>query len=476
MENALELIRALVDARGWIDDPEAMAPYVSESRGLFQGNARAVIRPNSTTQVAEIVRLCHANRIGIVPQGGNTGRCGGATPDASGREIIIAMDRLNRIRHLDALDYTLTAEAGCILADIRAAAEHTQRLFPLRLGAEGSCQIGGNLATNAGGTNVLHYGNARDLTLGLEVVLPSGEIWDGLNTLRKNNSGYDLKDLFIGAEGTLGIITAAVLKLFPLPEEMRTAFVALRSLKDCVHLLARARTASSDMVSTFELIGRTILEFALNHVEGCRDPFDTRYDWYVLMVFSSPHPGTHLRLALEDTLTSAHEDGLVQDAVIAHSNAQATALWRLREAIVEAQRFEGSSIKHDVAVPIHRVPEFIQRASASVERELAGIRVCAFGHVGDGNIHYNLSQPVAMAESAYLAQRQRLNRIVHDIVMDMNGSFSAEHGIGRLKLEEMGRYKSATELNLMRQIKTTLDPRGIMNPGKVVPDIAPDSH
>jgi len=465
----LELVRAVVDEAGWLDEPAAMAPYLTEDRGLFHGRARAVVSPASISEVAAVMRLCNERGIGVVPQGGNTGRCGGAVPQEAGSEIILSLRRMNRIRDIDPLNYTLTVEAGCILADLRAAAERADRFFPLSLGAEGSCQIGGNLATNAGGNNVLRYGNARDLTLGLEVVLPTGEIWDGLTGLRKNNTGYDLKDLFIGAEGTLGIITAAVLRLFPLPKDIQTAWVALRDLDAGIALLARARATSGDAISTFELISRTGLEFALRHTSGCRDPFAIPYDWYVLLVFSGTRPEAGMRERLESMLSEAWEDGQILDAVIAQSKAQANGLWRLREGIVEGQRFEGGSIKHDIAVPVSRVPAFIRTANARVAEELPGIRPCVFGHLGDGNIHYNLSQPLAMDRTEFLGMWGHFNRIVNDIAVALGGSFSAEHGIGRLKVGEMARYKSAIELDLMRRIKVALDPKGIMNPGKVVP-------
>ncbi len=469
MEKTLANIRTIVGNHGWMDDPNAMLPYLVETRGLFQGHALAVVRPDSTSQVAQVVGLCQQAGIGIVPQGGNTGRCGGATPSEHGHEIVLNLSRLKRIRQLDPSNYTITVEAGCILADIQATAANAQRLFPLSLGAEGSCQIGGNLASNAGGTNVLRYGNARDLVLGLEVVLADGQIWDGLTALRKNNTGYDLKDLFIGAEGTLGIITAAVLKLFPQPRDVQTALIALPELEACVELLAQAREASGDTVSTFELMGRTGLDFALRHIPGCRDPMDTPYPWYILLVLSSSRAQASLRDCLEDLLADAYEQGLVMDAVIADSEAQAQGLWQLREGIVEAQRFEGGSIKHDIAVPVSQVPWFIHQANIQVEQLLPGIRVCAFGHVGDGNIHYNLSQPVDMDQAEFLGMWDQFKRIVHDIVAGMNGSFSAEHGIGRLKVGEMARYKSDIELDLMRKLKQALDPKRIMNAGKVVP-------
>ncbi|MDQ2694081.1 MAG: FAD-binding oxidoreductase, partial [Pseudomonadota bacterium] len=431
--------------------------------------AAAVVSPATTAEVARVLRLCNDHGVGVVPQGGNTGRCGGGVPDASGRQIVLSLARLDRIRAVDPLNYTVTAEAGCILAHVQAAAEQADRLFPLSLGAEGSCRIGGNLATNAGGLNVLRYGSARGLTLGLEVVLADGTVWDGLTALRKNNTGYDLKDLFIGSEGTLGVITAAVLTLFPRPREVRTAFVALDDPEAAIRLLALARAASGDRVSAFELLSRTGLEFALRHIAGCRDPFARPCPWYVLLVFSDFRPDGGMGEALEAMLADAWTAGLVQDAVIAASDAQAQSLWRLREGLVEGQRFEGGSIKHDVAVPVARVAEFIRVAGARAEQELPGVRVVAFGHVGDGNIHFNLSQPLAMDKNAFLALWGRFNELIHDIAVAMGGTFSAEHGIGRLKVGEMGRYKSPVELDLMRRIKAVLDPKGIMNPGKVLP-------
>ncbi|HYQ90548.1 MAG TPA: FAD-binding oxidoreductase [Candidatus Competibacteraceae bacterium] len=470
METALKRIHHLVGPRGWLEDPAAMAPYLNEARGLFQGRARAVVIPASTAEVASVLRLCNDSRIGVVPQGGHTGRCGGAMPDSTGSQIILSLTRLNRIRALNPLDYTITVEAGCILADVQAAAIRAERLFPLSLGAEGSCQIGGNLATNAGGVNVLRYGNTRELTLGLEVVLADGTVWDGLTGLRKNNTGYDLKDLFIGAEGTLGVITAAVLKLFPLPREVQTALVALHDLEACTELLAQARTASNDALSSFELMPRLGLQFALEHIPGCRDPFERGYDWYVLLVFSGARPDGGLRTAMETLLVESWQAGLIQDAVLAASEAQARELWRLREGLVEGQRFEGGSIKHDISVPVSRVPEFIRAAGDRVRQELPGVRVFAFGHVGDGNIHFNLSQPPGMETERFLALWRHFNAIVHTIAVEMQGSFSAEHGIGRLKTAEMARYKSAIELALMRRLKLALDPNGILNPGKVLPE------
>ena len=463
----LQRLYDLLGPQGLLTDPLKMDPFTRETRGLYQGRALGVASPADTQQLAAVVRLCHDSGTPVVPQGGNTGRCGGAVPDASGRQLVLSLKRLDRIRRLDPADHTITVEAGCILADIQAAARAKGRLFPLSLGAEGSCYIGGNLATNAGGLNVLRYGNTRELTLGLEVVLPDGQIWDGLSTLRKNNTGYDLKDLFIGAEGTLGIITAAVLKLFPLPGQRATALVALAELEDCLELLARTRAASDDALSSFELIPRLGLEFAIRHIPGCRDPLDRPHPWYVLLEMAGNRA---MAPALEGLLEAALADGVIQDGALAGSLEQAAGLWRLREGLVEGQRFEGGSIKHDISVPIVRVPEFIRTASQAVTRELPGVRVLAFGHVGDGNIHYNLAQPPQMDPQAFLARWEPFNRIVHDIVHTLGGSFSAEHGIGRLKVGEMARYKSPVELELMKRLKTALDPRGIMNPGKLLPD------
>jgi FAD/FMN-containing dehydrogenase len=465
--DALGRIKAIVGERGWVADSAALEPYLAETRGLFRGAAAVVVRPGSTEEAARVVRACADAGVAMVPQGGNTGLSGGAVSPAG--SVIISLARLNRIRDVDPLTYTMTVEAGCILADLQAAATQHDRLFPLSLAAEGSCQIGGNLATNAGGTAVLRYGNARDLVLGLEVVLPDGQVWDGLRRLRKDNTGYDLKNLFMGSEGTLGLITAAVLKLFPRPLDSATALVAVRDVYAAAELLARARGETGDAVSTFELMNRTCLDMVLKHVPGTVDPLAERHAQYVLIQLTTPRTDAGLTSALEDCLARAAEAGIVRDAAIAQSDAQAKAFWRLREAVSDVQKYEGGSIKHDVAVPISRISEFIDHATRRVEAELPGIRVCAFGHVGDGNVHFNLSQPIGMDTPAYLAQWGRFNQIVHDIAADMDGSFSAEHGIGRLKLGEMMHYKSPVELELMRTLKRALDPRNLMNPGKVVP-------
>jgi D-lactate dehydrogenase (cytochrome) len=427
-----------------------------------------VARPGSTAEVAEVVRLCAAAGIAIVPQGGNTGLCGGAVPGEDGRSLLLGLGRMNRIRALDPIDYTITVEAGCILAEVQRAAEAVDRLFPLSLGAEGTCQIGGNLSTNAGGIAVLRYGNARDLTLGLEVVLPDGEVWDGLRTLRKDNTGYDLKQLFIGGEGTLGIITAATLKLFPRPREVETAFLGLGRVEDVMTLFAEARMASGDQLTAFELIPRIGLEMAMRHVPGVADPLGAPHAWYALLDVSSSQAASRLRHALEDFLAKAMAEGLVADGVIAQSAQQARELWRIREGMVEAQKHEGGSIKHDVAVPVSQVAAFINRARAAVTALVPGARPVPFGHVGDGNIHFNVSQPLGADRAQYLARWDEMNHAVHDIAASLNGSISAEHGVGRLKIDELPRYKGAVELELMRKLKRALDPAGIMNPAKVV--------
>jgi len=445
-----------------------MEPYLREERGLHVGEAALVVRPASTEEVAAVVRLCAEAGIAIVPQGGNTGLVSGSIPFPGDDAIILSLSRMNRVRAIDPINYTITVEAGVILANVQAEADKADRLFPLSLGAEGTCQIGGNLSTNAGGIQVLRYGNARDLVLGLEVVLPDGQVWEGLRGLRKDNTGYDLKQLFVGGEGTLGIITAAVLKLFPKPRVVKTAFVALPDVPSVMALFAMARAASGDQLTAFELIPRIGLDFCIRHVPGVSDPLERPYGHYVLMEMSTSVPDSDIGRTLERILESAMESGLVLDGTVAASDAQAQALWRIREGVVEAQKAEGGSIKHDIAVPVSRVADFLDEATRRVEDRLPGIRVCAFGHIGDGNIHFNLSQPVGADRAAYLARWAEFNEIVHDVVTAMNGSISAEHGIGRLKRDVLPHYKGALELDLMRRIKQALDPKGIMNPGKVV--------
>jgi FAD/FMN-containing dehydrogenase len=458
----------ILGPRGIITDAADMAPYLLDERGSFEGKARAIARPSTTEEVAAVVRLCGECGVQIVPQGGNTGLCGAATPFEHGRELLISLTRMNRVREIDPLNYAITVDAGVILADVQKAAADADRLFPLSLGGEGTARIGGNISTNAGGTGVLRFGPARDLVLGLEVVLPDGRIWDGLTALRKDNTGYDLKQLFIGAEGTLGIVTAATLKLFPKPRQIETAFIAVPSPQISVELLSQAREVSGDRVVTFELIPRLPLEFALRHIPDVRDPMATPHDFYVLFELASSQAGNDLRGVMESTLSEAMEAGLVLDGVIAESGAQAADFWRIRESLPEAQKYEGASIKHDIAVPVSRVADFLEQATVKVTEAVPGIRICAFGHVGDGNMHFNLAQPEGADGEAFKARREEINRLVHDVVVSMGGSISAEHGIGRLRKEELAHYGSDIGLDLMRRIKATLDPEGLMNPGKVI--------
>jgi FAD/FMN-containing dehydrogenase len=443
-------------------------PYLVDWRGRYAGQARCVVKPASTEEVAAVVALCAQERIPMVPQGGNTGLVGGATPHRDGKEVVINLSRMKRIREIDVSNDTLTAEAGCRLAEVQAAAASVDRFFPLSLASEGSCEIGGNLSTNAGGVAVLRYGNMRELTLGLEAVLPDGRIWHGLRGLRKDNTGYDLKHLFIGAEGTLGIITAAVLKLFPLPRNTATAWLAVSDPAAAVELLSRLRETCGERVTSFELVGRAALELVLKHIPNAHDPFAAASPWYVLAELSDTLLDFDLAGRLEAILCTQMEAGRVKDAVVAQSLKQKQAFWRLRENISEAQRLEGISIKHDIAVPVSRIAEFIDRAGAALACAFPAVRIVAFGHIGDGNLHYNLSRSEAAANADLIALTPQVNRIVHDIVAEMGGSISAEHGLGQLKRVEILRYKSAVEIELMRAIKQALDPHGLMNPGKVL--------
>ncbi|MSO71502.1 MAG: FAD-binding oxidoreductase [Alphaproteobacteria bacterium] len=456
----IEKLVSVVGVAHVVTDAQALAPYLAEPRGLFHGSTPALVCPGNTEETAAIVRLCVAAGVAIVPQGGNTGLVGGSAPDGA---VLLNLERMNRIRALDPIGNTLIVEAGCVLATAQRAADAAQRLFPLSLGAEGSCQIGGNLSTNAGGLAVLRYGTMRDLTLGIEAVLPDGSVWNGLKALRKDNTGYDLKQLLIGGEGTLGVITAAVLKLFPAPAVTQTALIGLARPQDAIALLARARIASADTLVAFELISRRALDFALRHIAGTLDPLGAPHAWYVLAERHASAPG--LESAFEDMLAGALGEGAIADAALAQSGAQRASFWKLREAIVSAQRFEGASIKNDVSVPVAAVPEFLARAEAAVAALCPGIRVVAFGHVGDGNIHFNLTQPEGVERQAYLDRWWELAGAVDEVVQALGGSFSAEHGIGRLKRRELARFKSPVELALMRRVKSAFDPLGLMNPG-----------
>ncbi|MBS0546008.1 MAG: FAD-binding oxidoreductase [Proteobacteria bacterium] len=468
MNSFLQDLVAVLGREAVVTEPADMAAYLQDWRGRYRGAALAVVRPASAEEVAAVVRRCAQESVPIVPQGGNTGLCGGATPLGDGRSIVLSLSRMNSIRSIDADNNALCVEAGCTLAQIHAAAVAADRLFPLSLASEGSCQIGGNLSTNAGGVQVLRYGNARDMVLGLEVVLPDGRIWDGLRALRKDNTGYDLKHLFVGAEGTLGIITAAVLKLFPAISESTVAWVSVAHPAAAVTLLGRLRGACGDRVTAFEIIGRNALDLVVRHIPASRPPLADSGPWSVLIELSDTLRGSSLGEVFEAALADALGSGLVRDAVIATTPAQAQALWRLRESISEAQRVEGISIKHDISVPVSRIPAFLERADAALKAQWPDVRIVAFGHIGDGNLHYNLSKAVAQDNAAFIALTPQVNRIIHDLVVELGGSISAEHGLGQLKREEILRYKSAVELDMMRAIKKALDPRGLMNPGKVL--------
>ncbi len=448
---------ALIGDRNVLSSAQDTAPYTEDWRRQYRADALCVLRPVSTAEVAALVGLCAHEGIAVVPQGGNTGLCGGSVPTGARPEVVISLSRMNCIRDIDALNDTMTVEAGCVLAVIQRAADEAGRLFPLSLAAQGSCQIGGNLSTNAGGVNVLRYGNAREQVLGLEVVLPDGRVWDGLRALRKDNTGYDLKQLFIGAEGTLGVITAAVLKLYPKPTASATAWVAVQSPARAVALLAQLRRHVGERISAFELVSRRCLEAVLKHAPAMRDPLLRAHPWYVLVEIADAGEEAALAAQVEQALAECSK--LVDDAVLASSTSQSQALWKIRETIPEAQF---SNVKHDVSVPVSKVPELIARAGSALESAFPGAPVYAFGHIGDGNIHYNVG------DQALLARRGEVNRLVYDAVASLGGSISAEHGLGQLKREEIARYKAPLELELMRALKRALDPQGLMNPGKVL--------
>ena len=462
----LARLAAIVGDRHVLTAEADMAGHMVEYRGLYRGRAAAVVKPGSTAEVAAVMRLASAEGLRVVPQGGNTGLVGGQIPWETGEEIVVSLVRLNRIREIDPLSDTMTVEAGVTLMAAQQAAEGADRLFPLSLASEGSCTIGGNLGTNAGGTAVLAYGNARELVLGLEVVLADGRIWNGLGKLRKDNTGYDLRHLFIGSEGTLGLITAAVLKLFPRPKSVVTVWCGVPSPQAAVDLLALAKGRAGSAVTTFEITPRFGIDIAVKHM-GCRDPLATAHPWYVLAEFSSPSDAG-LEATAEAMLAEAMERGLVLDAAVATSLDQRDAFWRIRESMSEAQGVEGGSIKHDVSVPVASVPWLIATVNADLEAFLPGVRPFPFGHLGDGNIHYNVTQPLGMDKAAYLALWEPMNAVVHRRVLEVGGSVSAEHGIGRLKKHLLAETKDPVALELMRSIKSALDPQGILNPGKVL--------
>ena len=467
MSAILDRMAGIVGSKNVIIDADAMVPYLKEWRDLFRGKAQGIVRPGSTVEVAELVKLAAETGTVLVPQGGNTGLVGGQIPISEGREVILSLQRLDKVRAVDTDGDTMIVEAGVTLQRAQDAAEAAGRLFPLSLASEGSCTIGGNLSTNAGGTAVLAYGNARELCMGLEVVLPDGRIWNGLRQLRKDNTGYDLKNLFIGAEGTLGIITAAVLKLFPAPAARATAFLAVPDPAAALELLNAAKAGAGGTLTTFELMPRIGMDFVLRHASGTRDPLSEPSPWYVLMEVAVQQ-ASGLDEHVEAFLGEALEKGIVTDAALAGSLTQRADFWKLREMLSEVQTYEGGSIKHDVSVPIHATPEFLARAIAVVEAMVPGCRPVPFGHLGDGNIHFNVSQPVGADKAGFLARWSEMNEAVHAIVAELHGSISAEHGIGRLKRDLLPGVKDPVELDLMRTIKQTLDPKGILNPGAVL--------
>ena len=464
----LSRLRQVVGAEQVLTAPADTAAYLTDWRGRFTGRAQAVVRPSNASEVAAIVAACAETHTPIVPQGGNTGLAGGATPDTSADAVVLSLKRLNRVRGIDAINGTITVDAGCVLRDVQQAAEAGGRLFPLSLAAEGSATIGGNLSTNAGGTQVLRYGNARELALGLEVVLPSGELWNGLRALRKDNTGYDLRDLFIGAEGTLGVITAACLKTFPLPRSQVTALFALDSVAAALSLLPLAQSLAGPTLTAFEFFSSTCLQLVLRHFPEQRSPLERDHSQYVLLELSDHEDERHAAALLQSIAEQALERRLIADAVIAQSARQGRSLWTLRESISEAQARDGKNIKHDISVPISSIARFIEQTDALLAQRFPGIRMVTFGHLGDGNLHYNVMPPPGTDEGRFFEQQSAIYECVHDQVTLFSGSISAEHGIGQLKREENMRYKSPVEMKLMRALKQTLDPLNIMNPGKVV--------
>ncbi|SKA20029.1 FAD/FMN-containing dehydrogenase [Enhydrobacter aerosaccus] len=474
MSEFVDKLRAIVGDKGLITDEQTKHPYVTDWRENYLGTALAVVRPASTEEVAAVVKLCAAEKVAIVPQGGNTGLVGGGMPHETGREIVLSLTRMNRIVEVDTIGYSMTVESGVVLKTIQETAAAHDRLFPLSLAAEGSCTIGGNLSTNAGGVQVLHYGNARHLVLGLEVVTPAGDIWNGLRALKKDNTGYDLRDLYLGAEGTLGIITKAVLKLWPKPKDIATSWIAVPSPDAAVALLSGAHAASEDNVTSCELMARQGLDFVLKHIPGSVDPLTEIHDWYVLLEWSSTRARREggneggLREKMEAYLGEAMEKGLVLDAAIAQNEAQARALWALRENHAEAQKKEGPSIKHDISVAVSKLPAFMKEGLAAMKKSLPDCRPVPFGHVGDGNLHFNCQSPPGWDKPSFMKYGEAISGAVYDLVVGYGGSISAEHGIGQLKLEDLAHYRSKVELDVMRSVKRALDPHNIMNPGKVI--------
>lgn len=470
MATLLTLLRDIVGDAHVLLDADA-EPFLTDHHRRLTGRALAVVRPAHTAQAAEVVRLCHAHRTPIVPQGGNTGLMGAATPDNLGQSILLSLGRLNKIRNVDTENDTITVEAGCVLANVQAAAHSAQRLFPLSLGSEGSCTIGGNLGTNAGGTQVLRYGNARELTLGLEVITAEGAIWNGLRGLRKDNTGYALRDIYIGSEGTLGIITAATLKLYPLPAAQQTALVAFACIRDAIAFLGQAKAGFGVGLTAFELLSDTALGLIAQHVPEQQIPLkNLEHPWYALVELSDEENEAHARTLFESVVGAAYEDGLVGDVAVAESLQQREALWRLRDqALGEAQKRDGGNIKHDISVPISQVQAFLRYTAERLQAQFPGVRPVAFGHLGDGNLHYNVSHAPGQDIQAFFALEDAIHVVVHDSAHAHCGSISAEHGIGQTKRGLLAQYKTPIELSLMHRIKQALDPLGLLNPGKVLP-------
>jgi FAD/FMN-containing dehydrogenase len=467
----LASLRAELGPEGVLEDPTDTAPYVEDWSGARRGSTSAVLRPATTAEVATAVRLCHEAGVALVPQGGNTGLAGGSVPDESGGQLVLSLTRLRAVRDVDPVADTMTVEAGVVLADAQQAAADAGRLFPLSLASEGSCTVGGTIATNAGGTAVLRYGMARDLVLGLEVVLPDGRVWDGLRGLRKDNTGYDLKQLFIGSEGSLGVVTAAVLRLFPATPRRATAWLALPSVRGAVSVLEVVRRRAGPHLSTWELVSRQAVDLVLEHLPDARDPFGEAHPWYGLVELRGTDTDSALDGALEAAIGEAVERELVSDAVIAGNASQRASLWSLREGVSEAHRRAGPGLRHDVTLPIADLAEFVEEVGPRLDVLVPGVRLVTFGHVGDGNLHFNLTAPVGgAADESFVRRGVDLTKTVYDAVAAHGGSISAEHGLGTIRRDAAASYKSEVELDLMRSVKQALDPTGLMNPGKVLPD------
>lgn len=468
----IEKFIAIVGVKNIAQKEDDIEPYVTETRGIYFGKTLLVLKPANTQEVSQILKLANDNEIGVVPLSGRTGHVGGGVPNADGTEIVISIERMNNIREVDMLGNTMSVDAGVVLQTIQEEADKNDRLFPLSLGAQGSCLIGGNISTNAGGTGVLAYGNTRELVMGLEVVLASGEIWNGLRKLKKDNTGYDLRDLFVGAEGTLGIVTGAVLKLFPKPKGREVAFCGVETPEQALKLLNTAQGIAGKSLTGFEIMPLMGLQFVLRNISESRDPLSSTYPWYVLVEISSGRSAEDANAIFLEIMEAAFEAGELSDAAIAQNEKQQLDFWALREDMSESQKPEGGSIKHDISVPVHLMPNFLKRADEVLKREIPDARICGFGHMGDGNIHYNITQPVSddieATKKIFMTQREHINDLIHALVVEMNGSISAEHGIGVMKRDLMARTKQPVELEMMRSIKKALDPKGIMNPGKVL--------